>query len=439
MRYRLAGFFLASILATSVTPYAAAESLHDVISETIQTNPNVLIARTQRSAVEQEMEQARAGFFPSADITVGEGWESSNNPTTRATGHGRRSLNRTEMEITARQLLFDGFGTESEFDRQKARVNSRAYSTFGTSEVTGLRGVEVYLDVLRQEKLLGLAEENLATHERIYGFIRKRSERGVGRESDTQQTLGRLALAKTNLITARNSLRDASVAFQNVVGRPHATLETPESLEYLLPASLDEAIETALDNHPTLKSAEADVEAARQQQRAAKSQFFPRVHIEASGSRNDDIDGIEGSNRDALLMLRGRYSFTGGKDMARREETAYLLSESKEIRNRTRRQVIESIQLSWYDYERARSQLETLRIHVEASEQARNAYAKEFKIGQRTLLDVLDSENELFTARIDYVNGVHDVNFSIYRILAGTGKLLWALQVPVPEEAALVQ
>lgn len=439
MRELLSGICLAGILGFSCTTPAHAESLKDVVSETVMTNPDVLIARNQRSAVEQEMEQARAGFFPSADITVGGGWESSDNPTTRATGHGRRTLNRTEMEITARQLLFDGFGTESEFDRQKARVNSRAYSTFGSSEVTGLRGVQVYLDVLRQQKLMELAEENLATHERIYGFIRKRSERGVGRESDTQQTLGRLALAKTNLITAQNSLRDATVAFQNVVGRPYKSLEEPESLEHMLPVSLDEAIQVALDNHPTLKSAEADVEAARQQQRAAKSMFFPRLHVEASGSRNDDIDGIEGNNHDAQLMLRGRYSFTGGKDMARREETAYLLSESKEIRNRTRRQVIESIQLSWYDYERASSQLETLRIHVDASEQARNAYAKQFKIGQRTLLDVLDSENELFTARIDYVNGLHDVSFSVYRILAGTGKLLWALKVPVPREAALVQ
>ena len=142
-----------SICARKQTEVAAtAESLHEVVAETVRSNPNVLIARNQRNAVEQEMEQARAGFFPSADITVGEGWESSNNPTTRATGHGRRSLNRTEMEITARQLLFDGFGTESEFDRQKARVNSRAYSTFGTSEVTGNQELPKVLYIVPWQK-----------------------------------------------------------------------------------------------------------------------------------------------------------------------------------------------------------------------------------------------------------------------------------------------
>jgi adhesin transport system outer membrane protein len=138
-------------------------------------------------------------------------------------------------------------------------------------------------------------------------------------------------------------------------------------------------------------------------------------------------------------MLRGRYSFTGGRDMARRQETAYLLSESKQVRNRTRRQVIESMQLSWNAYERAKTSLESLKIHVEASRKARNAYRKQFNIGQRTLLDLLDSDNELFTASIDYANGKRDYMLSIYRILAGSGRLLWAMQIPVPEEATTIQ
>ena len=431
-------YSLALFLGLAIPTSLLAESIRDVVSDTINTNPDVQIARDQRNAIEQEMEQARAGFFPSADITLGNGWESSNNPTTRANGHGRRSFNRSEAEILGRQLLFDGFGTESEFDRQKARTNASAYSTFGTSEIIALRAVEAYLNVLNQQQLLRLAENNLRSHEKIYGQILKRSERGVGRKSDTQQTLGRLALARTNLITEENNLEDAISSFFNIVGHEPEALEIPDSMEHLLPESMDEAIAVALDNHPTLKSAESDVIAARAQQKAAKSTFFPRVHLEASGSRNDNIDGIQGSNKDAQLMVRGRYSFTGGRDMARREETAYLLSEAKEVRNRTRRQVIESIQLSWHAYERSKSSLESLKVHVDASLQAWSAYKKQFSIGQRTLLDVLDSENELFTARIDYENGKRDFLFSIYRILAGTGKLLWALEVPVPEEATTI-
>jgi adhesin transport system outer membrane protein len=436
MHYKFITFYLAACLGLLVPASTHGESLHDVVSETISTNPDVQIARNQRNATEKELEQARAGFFPTAEITVGNGVESSNNPTTRANGHGRRSFNRSEMEILARQLLFDGFGTESEVDRQKARTNSSAYNTFSASETTALRAIDAYLNVLNEQQLVKLAEENLATHEKIYSQIQKRSDRGVGRKSDTQQTLGRLALARTNLITEENNLVDAIAAFQSVVGREPGTLEIPDPLEHMLPGTMEEAIEIALDNHPTLKSAEADVVAARAQKKAAKSAFFPRVHVEVGGTRNDNIDGIEGSNRDTHLMLRGRYSFTGGRDLARREETAYLLSEAKEVRNRTRRQVIESIRLSWHAYERSKSSLDSLKEHVDASVQANSAYRKQFSIGQRTLLDVLDSENELFTARIDYENGKRDFLFSIYRILAGTGKLLWTLEVPVPEEAS---
>jgi adhesin transport system outer membrane protein len=426
-------------LAVAVSAGLNAETLVEAVRDTVASNPEVQIARDQRNAVKQEMEQARAGFFPSADITVANGWESSNNPTTRASGDNRTTKNRSEAEILVRQLLFDGFGTESEFNRQKARVNASAYSTFGTAEIMALRTAEAYLDVLNALQLVSLAKENLKTHEKNYTQIRLRGERGVGRKSDTQQALGRLALAKTNLITQQNNLEDAISAYENIVGHTPGALETPASLEQILPESLDAAITQALDNQPTLKSAEADVEAARQQHEAAKSTFFPSVHLEISGSRNEDIDGIKGPNRDAQLMLRGRYSFTGGKDMARRQETAYLLSEAREVRNRTRRQVIESMQLSWNAYERARTALESLEVHVEASRKARNAYRKQFNIGQRTLLDLLDSDNELFTASIDYANGKRDYMLSIYRILAGSGRLLWALQIAVPEEATTIQ
>ncbi|MDH3901345.1 MAG: TolC family protein, partial [Gammaproteobacteria bacterium] len=245
MRYKFFIHYLAACVGLLVSGSTLGESLHDVVSETISTNPDVQIARNQRKATEQEMEQARAGFFPTAEITVGNGVESSNNPTTRASGHGRRSFNRTEAEILARQMLFDGFGTESEVDRQKARTNASAYTTFGTSETTALRAINTYLDVLNELQLVKLAEDNLKYHEKIYSQILKRSERGVGRKSDTQQTLGRLALAQTNLLTEENNHEDAVAAFLGVVGREPGTLEIPDSLEHLLPETVEDATDIA--------------------------------------------------------------------------------------------------------------------------------------------------------------------------------------------------
>lgn len=430
---------LAVSICAFFTTGVLAETLQEAVIETINTNPNIQATKSQRNAVEQEMEQARSGFFPQVDINVGHGWETSDNSSTRADGEDNRNLDRSEAEIIIRQLLFDGFETESEFDRQKARVNSRAYRTFGTSEEVALEAIEAYLDVLRKQSLVKIAQENLAVHDKTFTRIQKRGKRGVGRRSDTEQALGRLALAQSSLMSAENNLRDAEVTYEAIIGDKPDSLETPNSLAYLLPASLDEAITFSLDNHPTLKSAEADVDAAKSQQRTAKAAFFPRVHLEISGSENNDLDGIPGPNRDGQIMVRGRYNLKGGKDIARKKETAHLLNEAKEIRNQTRRQVIESIQLSWNARQTSMAQLEFFQTHVTASGKARNAYEKQFNLGQRSLLDLLDSTNEHLSAQTDYINGEFNVLFSVYRILAGSGKLLWALQVPVPDEASVIQ
>ena len=430
---------LGLILVVAMVSEAGSATLEEIVRETIETNPDVLIAGSERDAVEQQMEQARAGFFPQADITLGTGWEYNDNPTTRTVSGGSRNFNRDEAEILVRQLLYDGKGTESEFERQRARVNSRAYDTFSTAEVTGLKAVEVYLDVIKGQKLVQLAVDNLENHQETYDRIVKRGERGVGSQADVQQALGRLALAKTNLMAEKNNLDDAIAAFTNVVGHEPGSLAEPTALEELLPATFDDAVAEALDNHPRLKSAEADIEAAENQHEAARALFFPRVHLEVSGSNNDNMDGISGRNKDAQAMIRGRYNFTGGKDLARRQETVYELTQAKEVRDRTRRQVIESIQLSWNAFETAKQQLEFFKVHVDASKQALLAYRKQFNIGQRTLIDLLDQENEVFQANINYVNGLNEVLFSTYRILAGTGKLLWGLDIPLPEQASTIQ
>jgi adhesin transport system outer membrane protein len=439
MHTSIGNVLLIVLLGLFMTAQAGAVTLEETVSETIASNPDVLITGSERDSVEQQMEQARSGFFPQADITIGSGWETSNNPTTRAAGDDTRNFNRDEATILIRQLLYDGNGTQSEFERQRARVNSHAYDTFSTAEVTGLKSIEVYLDVVKQQKLLQLARDNLDSHQSIHDRIVKRGERGVGSKADVQQALGRLALARTNLMSGQNRLQDAESSFVNVVGHAPKGLEEPTDRSNLLPKSLDEAIRIALDNHPRLKSADADIDAAREQHNAAQALFFPRVHLEIKGSDNDNLDGIRGSNNDAEVMVRGRYSFTGGKDVARRNETVFELQQAREIRERTRRQVIESMELSWNAYRTAQQQLEYLKIHVDASEQALTAYRKQFNIGQRTLLDLLDQENEVFQANINYQNGVNELMFAGYRVLAGTGKLLWALDVPLPEQANTIQ
>ncbi|MEC9315048.1 MAG: TolC family outer membrane protein [Pseudomonadota bacterium] len=418
---------------------ANADTLQEAVDATVKTNPDVLAATHERQAVSKEVDQAKAGYYPTLDLAVGTGWEMTDNPSTRASGRGEVHLNRDEASLNLRQMLFDGFETPNEVDRQEARTNSRAFGVYSAAENTALDAVLAYHNVLRQQKLVELAQTNLEAHQRTHDQIMLRAERGVGRKADMEQSLGRLALAEANLKSEQANLRDAETAYIRVVGMPPSSLSLPDSPISMLPASVDEAIATAIENHPTLRLASYDVESAQAQHATAKAPFYPDLHFELGTRADHDIDGQEGKDKDITAMLRLRYNlYNGGRDSARREETAFLINQAAEIRNNTHRQVEESVRLSWNAWQTLNAQMPAREQHVQSSEKARDAYQQQFSLGQRTLLDLLDSENEVFRARTALVNTRYDELYAMYRILNSMGMLLQGLNVELPEAATTI-
>ena len=432
MRLRIHG--IVGGLFFAVPLFLHAETLVEAIEVVIKTNPNVLASINERKAVAEEINQARAGYLPTVDLTIGTGWEMTDSPASQGEVH----LNRDEANLQLRQMLFDGMETKNEVRRQTARTDSRAYNIQGTSEDKALEATEAYLNVLRRQRLVDLAVTNLEAHERTHDQIKLRSEYGVGRKADKDQSNGRLALAKTNLIAEQSNLIDAETIYLRVVGIAPENLVDPDSPRNLIPASLDEAIAQALDNHPTLKSAMSDVESSNAQHDTANSPFFPRVDFELGTTFDHDTDGVDGTNKDVTAMVRLRYNLlSGGRDSARREETAYLINQATEIRNNTHRQVEQSTRLSWNALKTVDMQREYFELHVNSSKRSRDAYQQQFNLGQRTLLDLLDSENEVFVASQAHVNSQYDELFALYRILNSMGALLPSLNVSMPEASAI--
>lgn len=414
--------------------FLPAETLVGAVEAVIKTNPNVLASVNERNAVAEEINQARAGYFPTIDLTVGTGWEMTDSPITQGETH----LNRDEASLQLRQMLFDGLETKNEVRRHTARTDSRAYNVVGISEDKALEAIEAYLNVLRSQKLVDLAATNFEAHQRTHDQIKLRSEYGVGRKADMDQSNGRLALARANLIAEQSNLIDAETIYLRVVGLAPKNLSEPNSPRNLIPETLDEAIAQALENHPVLKSAMADVESTHAQHDTAQSSFFPRIDFELGTTSNNDVDGISGTNKDITAMFRLRYNLlNGGRDSARRGETAYLINQATEIRNNTHRQVEQSTRLSWNALSTVDLQKEYFELHVHSSERSRDAYQQQFNLGQRTLLDLLDSENEVFSARQAYVNSQYDELFALYRILNSMGILLTSLNVSLPDTSAI--
>lgn len=423
-------------LSLFISAQLQAEPLKEVVENVIKTNPDVLASTKHRSSVEEEVKGARGGYLPKVDLTLGYGKERTDSSFTRSAGLDNPSLTRREAELRLGQMLFDGFGVSSEVNRQKARLNSSAYLAYGTSEEISLNAVEAYIEVLRQQDLVALAKKNLENHQSTYDQIKLRSESGVGRKADLEQAQGRLSLAKSNFLAVESDLNDAETKYLYVVGTAPKNLVKPQIQASLLPKTEAEAIEIAVNNHPILKSALADVESAQAQHQAAKSLLYPRLDLELSAARNNNVSGIEGDSNSTQAMLRLRYNlFKGRSDSARVDQTSLLTQEATQISNRSRRQVEQSTKMSWNAYTTASERLAPLNEFATASEATREAYRKQFNLGQRTLLDLLDSENEYYTANTSYVTGQYTQLFASYRLLQNEGRLLESLGVPLPEEA----
>jgi adhesin transport system outer membrane protein len=437
MKFKRSILFCAVSGVLLASQYASALTLSEAVDRTIKTSPDVLIDAARRQAVDEEVKQAKGGYLPRVDLNAGYGIEWSDNTSTAP---GTRDMSRHEAGLTLSQMIYDGFGVKSEVDRQTARSQSAAYKVAGISEDIARLAVEKYLEVLRRQELRDLTQKNLDVHKTTYEQIKMRADSGVGRKADMEQAMARLALAQANMASADANLREANIQFLKVVGAPAANLSKPDELSCeLLPVSLDDAVSVAVANNPTLRSANEDIEAARAQTRAAQSQLKPRFDLEMGTNWNNDIDGVNYKDNDAYAMFRARYNlYRGGIDEARVAQRRVQEMEAAEVRNRTRRELEESTRLSWNALQTARERLPSQKEHAEAAAQTRDAYQKQFNIGQRTLLDLLDSENELYTARSEYVSGLYLETFARYRLLADVGTLVSTLGVAPRPEAAVM-
>ena len=409
-----------------------AETLQEAVHLMLQTNPEIRSLAYNRLARDQEITQARSGYLPIIDISYGAGVEDQSHPFDDTT-HPQSTI------LSLWQNVFRGFADQHEIKRQEARVNSAAYLLQGTSENIGLVTSRSYLNVLRQLEIQDLSKENLIIHQRIYDQIKLRSESGIDRKADLDQVMARLALAEADVVLATANVDDAKTDYQFVVGhKPENLVKTPQ-VDSVMPASLEEAQQLALDNYPILKSAQADLDARMAQHIVAKSNYYPELDIAVDQRWEDDVD-IPGYQDELSAIALVRFNiFNGFSDKARIAETSHLISEAREIQNNTHRQIVESIRLSWVSYTSTRNRISYLKNYVKSTGLTAEAFSKQWNIGRRTMFDVLDIEAELVNAKIDLVNAQYDKTYSQFRLLSGIGQLVHTLGLEWPEESRIVE
>lgn len=560
---RVGGAMLLALSGLGLSAGAQALTLRESVVEALAFNPNVQSATQDRRIANYQLEIAEAGYVPRLDVEYGVSRRELDSPLTRPGRTQDDSFGRHEGTATLTHILYDYRNVSSQVDRAEARVRSSAYTVNSTAEDIALNTIGAYFELLRRQRTLRLAEENLSAHRRIREMIRRRSAGGISRSSDFDQADSRLALAVASVRQEQGALSDAEAAFLRLSGLAARELEIPmppatalpgiwgfwgasppsegggsasatreagtlssqrpavacegwvqtlpvdETFVPAMPSSFPPlalalspdlsrpppaantagvsatgsgqpgrapdlgvvgedllaltgelpdcpenrgqepaerqaelearayAVAVSLSSHPVVKTAQAQVEAAQAQVQVARSAYAPRLTFEVSGSTSEDRPRQEIDELSAGFRARWNL-FNGGADRAAVQAAGAELDKALEQRRRVEQLVTENLSQAGNLLLNSRDRAVVLRRYAEAIRAAQDAYVRQFSIGQRSLLDLVNAQDEVFSARTQLVTVEFTESFAVYRVFAAMGRLLPALDVSLPS-AALVE
>jgi adhesin transport system outer membrane protein len=419
---------LASCAAMAQTTSPVVQS----VQKAIEGNPEVAAKFNAFRASNDEIDVASGNWKPHLDASANAGKRTYEN-TQSVPRDPRFYEGGVRLELT--QLLWDGLATHHEVERLGHAKLERYFDFLDSTEQFAMEAAKAYYDVVRYRKLVALAEDNYIQHKVSFDQVQSRVNAGVGRGVDLEQVVARVALAESNLVTERANLHDVTERYVRIVGSvPPAENVSAVSMARQLPASEQEAMKLAALQSPSVAGAIEGLRAARSAASGRKSAFQPKVEAHVRGAAGHNLDGVLYEKHDATAEIALSWNiFNGGTDSARERQYASLLTQAENLRDKACVDARQTVSIAFNDVKKLNEQLGYLDRNVVSIQKARDAYRQQFDIGQRSLLDLLNSENELYTAKRSYVLAEEDLATAIVRTYAGMGTLVSSLGLKKPD------
>jgi adhesin transport system outer membrane protein len=430
------GLVASLIAATSAAQ--PVDPLRSAVEKAVQTHPDVTARLNAWRAASEAVDVARAGYFPRVDLSASAGRDTDRIDTRTPV---QASSSRSGMALSLTQLLWDGLGTRHDVERLSHERLARYFELVDAVEQAALEAARAYHDVQRYRRLVELAEDNYVQHKYASLQIQSRVRAGVSRGVDLEQANARLALAESNLSTEIANLHDVTTRYQRVVGDvPPTQLPSPAPLTQGLPVGAEAAMETAIRRHPAISASIEALRAARQAAALSQSAYQPRLEARLRSAAGHHLDGVRDQNRNSTAEIVLSWNlYNGGADQARVRQQVHLVNQAADQRDRSCRDTRQVTAIAYNDTRKLAEQVQLLDRNTLAIEKARDAYRQQFDIGQRSLLDLLNAENELYTARRAYTNAEYDLLIAHARTHAALSQLTATLGIArqeAPEEAA---
>jgi len=405
---------------------AKSVTVTEAVAHAINTNPEIKAKFHAFRDVYEEQHVAYGGYLPKLNVTAGAGrhWlKSRGNSDNYYWGKGAR------LELT--QMLFDGFYTKSQVCRLKYSGQARYFEFMDAMETIGLESFRAYVDVLRYREMLNLSKRNYEYHQQIYNLIKSRVAAGVAAGVDMEQITARLALAQSNYLIELSNQHDVSARYQRYVGElPEANLSPVMLPDKGIPATAIEALKYAYEHNSGFLATLSDIRAAKYAVDVQKSKFYPRIDFKAHDDWSWNLDGIDGWRDERVAEVALTYNIlNGGSDQASVHQYREKMYRAVDLRDKSANELRQTVAIAHNEKLLIAEQLKYFDRHYKSMERVREAYHQQFTIGKRTLLDLLDTENEYYQARRAFFNGFFDLTIAKARTYASMGTLLTTMGV----------
>lgn len=425
MSFSHRSLMLAGVAMLLVTVPAGAETLRDALSAAYENNPTITAARSGQRITDEGVPIARADGLPSINGTVGysEVLDQSSNsqisPDRTLSAQGQLSV-----------PIYQGGIVRNNIRAAEARVDGGQASLRGTEASVFSQVTAAYMDVLRDEAVVALNRNNVDVLGVNLQATRDRFDIGDLTRTDVAQSESRLALAQGNLRAAEARLIGSRESYIRLVGNVPGDLAPPPPLPGL-PASTDAAVETALAENPDLEAAQIEARASGFDVRAARGTRLPRVALTTTGGYSDFlgsipvIPGVSTSNTQTSASAGVSLTlpiFQGGRPAARVRQAQARESQALEQVIGAERSVIAQTRAAFASWQAAQAVIQSSQIAVDASRLSLEGVRAENSVGTRTILDILNAEQELLNAQVQLVTARRDAYVAGFTLLASMGR-----------------
>ena len=414
------------LVLSTISTTAFSASLNDVLSYTYENSSTINAERAGLKATDENVAKAKSGYRPSivAEGSLGRSYIKNEYDASSSATMQEKYQDPTALSVSFIQPIFSGLSTVNAVKSAKEQVKSARAGLVNTEQVILLDAVSVYMDVLRDRAVLQLQINNEKVLKEHLASYKKRFEAGELTRTDVAQSEARLSGATAARIAAEGNLKVSNANYLDVIGlKPDATLKDVDAEKIELPKALSEALNLAKENNPQIQAIDYAQKAAEKNVLAKKGVLSPVVDVRAGASKNKESNLTRRNDAWQVTANITVPLYQSGAEYAdiraaRHTENQYRIL-TRKIRSDVEAQTIKA----WENYTSTKAQIKSIKSQIKASKIALDGVIREAKVGSRTVLDVLDAEQEHLDNQVSLVKTHRDEVVAAYTLLTALGKM----------------